>query len=113
VFAVGGVEGDRGREAAGPLPRHGGELGPAQAAPRGEEGQGLEEVGLAGPVVADEGDEVAPDGEVEIRIGAEVAQDQPGHPRQGAAFGLGHSAVAPRPGRPGPPAARRLTPASA
>src|SRR5205085_10544923 len=77
VLAVGGVERDRGRERARPRKaRHVGELRPAQAPAGREQRQRLEEVRLAGPVLADERDAAAREREVEAVVVAEVLQNE-------------------------------------
>ena len=58
------------------LARHLGEIGPAQAAARREQRQRLEQVGLAGAVLAGERDDAMLDREIERRVGAEILQDE-------------------------------------
>ena len=82
---------DRDRESAAAAdPRAGGEFGAAQAAAGREQRQGLEQIGLAGAVLAAEDDERAFQRQVEARIGAEVAEHQParhGAPARQGRFG--------------------------
>ena len=59
----------------GPVaPRHLGQSGAAQAAPRGEQRNRLEHVGLAGAILAGEDDEARPRRDHGIGIGAEIGQ---------------------------------------
>ena len=68
---------DRDRESAGAAdPRAGRELGAAQAAAGREQRQGLEQIGLAGAVLAAKDDERALERKVEAGVGAEVAEHQ-------------------------------------
>ena len=79
---------DRDREAARPADaRASGELGAAQAAARREQRQRLEQIGLAGAVLAAKDDQRALEREVERRVGAEVAEHQPAHHRASAREG--------------------------
>jgi len=74
------IEGDRDGEAArSPGPRHGGEVRPPQAPARHEQGDGFEQVGLAGAVLADQRDEPGLGREFEVGVVAEVAGDQAGN----------------------------------
>ena len=82
---------DRDRKAAASAdPRAGCELGAAQAAAGGEQRQGLEQIGLAGAVLAAEDDQRALQRQVEAHIGAKVAEHQParhGAPARQGRFG--------------------------
>ncbi|GJE44296.1 hypothetical protein AEGHOMDF_3484 [Methylobacterium soli] len=57
--------------------RHRGKVRAPEAPARREQGDRLEQIGLAGPVLADERDEAPADREIEFRMVAEVARDQP------------------------------------
>lgn len=86
--AVGAGERRRHREAAGrALPRDRLVGGAAQPAAGAEQGDRLEQVGLAGAVVADEGDEARHERERQRRVVAEVGELQGGEvdPRRGVA----------------------------
>ena len=63
------------------------EVGPAQAPPGGEHGEGFEHIGLARPVLPGQRDERRLHPQVEGGVGAEIGERQP--PHHGAAQGWG------------------------
>ena len=68
--------GGDGEAAIGALPRHLGQRRPAQPAPGGEQRHGLEQIGLAGAILAGKEDEARPGLDRGRGIGAEVGQGQ-------------------------------------
>ena len=79
MLAAVACQGQGDGEASGTLlARHRGEFGPAQAPAGGEQGDGFEDVGLAGPVLAHERDEARRQRQVEVGVVAEVAGGQAG-----------------------------------
>ena len=81
---------DGDREAAGAVEAGAiGKLRPPEAASGREQRKRLQKVGLAGAVLADEGDETGLESHVERRIGAEIAQDQPAHAGRAAGGEIG------------------------
>ena len=68
------------------------EAGPAQAAAGGQEGEGLQQVGLAGAVFADQHDGLHPAIEAQLTVVAEVGQAKLAHGeecRRSARYGVG------------------------
>ena len=58
------------------------ELGAPETAPLGKQRQGFEQVGLAAPVLAGDDDRFRVDREVEMRVGAEILENDPFDPVQ-------------------------------
>ena len=79
---------DRNGEAARPADaRASGELGAPEAAPRREQRQGFEEIGLSRAVLAAKHDQRAFEREVEAGVGTKVPEHQPAHHRAAARAG--------------------------
>jgi hypothetical protein len=82
--AVGALQLDRDGEAAAPAcPRHIGEIGAAQSAALREQRQGLDEIGLAGAIVAGQRGHGRVEAQIEGGVGAEIAEHDATHPAQG------------------------------
>ncbi len=77
--ADGPLHGGRDGEAAGSaVAGHVGEGGPAQAPSRSEQRQGFQQIGLAGAVVADEGDGAPAEDQGPVRVVAEIGEAEIG-----------------------------------